>query len=434
MRSWSDPKLKFAFICLFLLVSIGIPMRAESEGKHSDSVSVREPEAPPKGTGEILLAIPSTILKTPVYLLKGITWGIVQGAHLPIVGKIMRFDNPMAPFYLVGGYGSNKGFSGGTGFGFYNNFVPDDKLKFEWYYSTYKYQSYRLKYRGGNFFGNGDTFNFRAEYKRRPHEYFYGMGNNSDVDDETCYTLERSSITGGYQFPVSGSMVFGLHLGYHAINIFDGEDDDSEGRIPVITEFFNLDPSIFRSTETAQFGFEYMYDTRQTLGRITEGVYGQATVDYYCGVGRENKPEFLAIGAEAGWYVNLFSNRILAIRGIVQRMRNLRDESSLPFAYLSSLGGRDDLRGFRGNRLVDKDAALVTVEYRYPLWTVIDAFVFIDEGRVFSSFEDELTFKNWHESYGVGLRIFARDEVIVRTQLAIGDEAPRIYFELGATW
>lgn len=148
---------------VMLLVGNVLPQTETEKSEPRDSVSVRNPEAPKKSTGEILLDIPSTILKTPVYIVEGITWGCVQAINLPIVKKLIRFDNPRAPFYLVGGYGSNKGFSGGTGFGFYNGLVPDDMLKLEWYLATHKYQSYRLKYYASNLFGDGGQFRFRAE-------------------------------------------------------------------------------------------------------------------------------------------------------------------------------------------------------------------------------------------------------------------------------
>lgn len=426
--------LGFALLCVAPVSADTDKASSDDSSATADSVSVRDVQAPEKNVGEVLLSIPSTILKTPVYLLKGITWSVVQGINLPVVNRLMNFGNPFAPFYLIAGYGSNKGLSGGTGFGFYHNVVPNDKLKFEWYYSTHRYQSYRLKYDARNLFSRSGEFQFRAEYKKRPHEYFYGLGNRSREDDETCYTLERSSLSARYRYPAVRHMTLGVSLGYSAINIFDGQDDDSEGRIGVIGDYFNLRPAVFRSTEIARIGLSVMYDTRASLGRIADGQYGEIAVEYNRGVGREDRPEFLRIDAEAGCYIHLFNNRILALRGMVQRMRNLRSESVLPFYYLSTLGGRDDLRSFRSHRLVDKDAVLITAEYRYPLWTIIDAFVFLDEGRVFNRLGKEFTFKNWHESYGVGLRIFSQDEVVVRTQVAFGDEAPRVYFELGASW
>lgn len=118
------------------------------------------------------------------------------------------------------------------------------------------------------------------------------MGNNSDVVNGTCYTLERSAVWARYHYPVSNKISFGFIVGYDAVYIFDGEDDDSESRLSEITDLFGLQPSVFRPTSVAHVGVNYLFDTRRTMGRISWGFYGEMMADYFRGIGHEEKPEF----------------------------------------------------------------------------------------------------------------------------------------------
>jgi hypothetical protein len=77
---------------------------------------------------------------------------------------------------------------------------------------------------------------------------------------------------------------------------------------------------------------------------------------------------------------------------------------------------------------------MATAEYRYPIWQMIDAFVFAEAGRVFSSLTEEFTLRDWSESFGTGLRVWREDEIVFSAQVAYSDESWRVYFELGGDW
>jgi len=47
------------------------------------------------------------------------------------------------------------------------------------------------------------------------------------------------------------------------------------------------------------------------------------------------------------------------------------------------MGGADSLRGFGWNRFRDHSSVLVTVEYRYQVWSFMDVAIFADWGGVF---------------------------------------------------
>lgn len=121
---------------------------------------------------------------------------------------------------------------------------------------------------------------------------------------------------------------------------------------------------------------------------------------------------------------------MLAFRLLVETIDPTGNSVDTPFYLRSSLGGNDDLRGYQTRRFVDNDLALVSVEYRYPILDHVDAFIFLDEGRVFGSITDDFSFRDWRYSTGVGFRVYNVSGLILSTLTAFGDEGTRFYFQL----
>jgi outer membrane protein assembly factor BamA len=119
---------------------------------------------------------------------------------------------------------------------------------------------------------------------------------------------------------------------------------------------------------------------------------------------------------------------------VAQSINASGDTPVIPFQLRSALGGVELLRGYTTGRFIDYDLTAAAIEYRWPIWDVIDAFLFAEAGRVYDSLSDEFTFKNWHETFGTGLRVWNGDGVILLLQAAVGDEQTQFYFELGGEW
>jgi outer membrane protein assembly factor BamA len=129
-------------------------------------------------------------------------------------------------------------------------------------------------------------------------------------------------------------------------------------------------------------------------------------------------------------FFNLYKKRIIAIRIRAEAINRIGDTSPLPFYLKSSLGGEDNLRGYSTRRFVGYNAALLTVEYRYPVYFGADMFIFLDEGRVFNSLHEKFSLSNWRYSAGFGLRLWNREGMILKTEVAFSEEDSRFYLQL----
>ena len=84
--------------------------------------------------------------------------------------------------------------------------------------------------------------------------------------------------------------------------------------------------------------------------------------------------------------------------------------------------GPDDLRGFRRNRFRDDHLMLFQAEYRWEVFTAMDAAFFADWGKVASRRQD-LTFDDLEHDYGFGVRFGTDNGVFLRIEGAFGSRA-----------
>jgi outer membrane protein assembly factor BamA len=94
----------------------------------------------------------------------------------------------------------------------------------------------------------------------------------------------------------------------------------------------------------------------------------------------------------------------------------------MPFYLQRTLGGPDDLRGFRNFRFRDQHLLLLQAEYRWEIFTAVDGAIFYDTGKVASRRED-LDLRNLESDYGIGFRFGTSNGVFLRVEAAFGSSA-----------
>jgi outer membrane protein assembly factor BamA len=91
----------------------------------------------------------------------------------------------------------------------------------------------------------------------------------------------------------------------------------------------------------------------------------------------------------------------------------------VPFYFQRTLGGPDDLRGFRRFRFRDRNLLLLQAEYRWEIFTAVDGAIFYDTGKV-ASRPGDLTLQDLESDYGIGFRFGTRNGVFLRVEGAFG--------------
>jgi hemolysin activation/secretion protein len=106
----------------------------------------------------------------------------------------------------------------------------------------------------------------------------------------------------------------------------------------------------------------------------------------------------------------------------------------MPFYLMPTLGGNDTLRGFREYRFRGPHAILVQGEYRWELWSGLDAAIFYDAGKVAMSRSD-LDFEDLQSDYGFGFRFNTNEAIVFRVDAAFGSrDGKHLYIVFGGVF
>lgn len=403
-----------------------------------DTTKVRQPYLEPRGPLDDILSVPEFLLDIPIGVLKGITSFVVDDLRVgPMASQVKGTVGDIKKstgLYPAFGTGSRSGVKYGLGFTSQPVWTEEERLKLKAMFSAHDYQSYKAKYRTSNFISPDFQLSLLVTYDKKPWELFYGLTNTSQDSNKVNYNPEQTSFQAvglwkaapHWEFEVSGS--------YNAYNIFDGEDRKLEGNISDIISIFGFSPDVMRSSRLWSVGGALDHDWRNAKGRPTSGGHEIVRITYNMSTRDFDELEFWRLSIDLQQYLELFKKRTLAFRVWLESVDVSDNSPVLPFYLMTGLGGPDNLRGYRQNRFLDNDAVLASVEYRYPLLETIDAFLLLEEGRVFSNLSNDFKWHDWKYTYGGGLRIFNRQNVIINTFVAKSKEDTRFNLEFGSAF
>src|SRR5262249_2284795 len=125
---------------------------------------------------------------------------------------------------------------------------------------------------------------------------------------------------------------------------------------------------------------------------------------------------FSQYDAEASHYFP-FKNarRVIALRAKTT-LTHTPSGQEVPFYMQPTVGGADDLRGFRDYRFRDRNVALVNAEYRWEAVEGLDLALFTDAGQV-AARPTDLKLSRMQASYGLGFRFNTSKNVVLRMDI-----------------
>jgi hypothetical protein len=247
---------------------------------------------------------------------------------------------------------------------------------------------------------------------------YFGIGNESLERDRTAYRLNDVDVLGfatvraNRWLSISGraGMLRGLDVERGTGTIHPSIGD----RFDEITA-----PSLVRQPNYAHADIAVDADTRDVPGYPSRGGrYRLSMAAYHDQSFR--RYSFRRVEADAAQYLPL-GRSVVALRGRISQTRDARQDT--PFYLLPSLGGADSLRGFADYRFRDRDLLMLNAEYRWPIFPVADVAVFYDAGTVAADARS-LT-RRMHTDYGLGVTVHSARYMVVRLDVAQGNEGTR---------
>lgn len=266
-----------------------------------------------------------------------------------------------------------------------------------------------------------------TQHRNYPRMDYYGPGPDSDKGGRSTFRLEDTSIDfiGGVR--PNRHFSLGITGGYLTVNVGPG----TRPNVAIADQVFDpiRTPGIDNQTDFTRYGGFFQFDWRDNpTGPRSGGTY-LADFKYYDDRGLDLY-NFRQLNLEAQQYVPFFNGR----RVIALRARSIMSWSQqgqeVPFYLQPSLGGSDDMRGFRNFRFYDDNHIVVNAEYRWEAFTGLDMALFFDAGKVTNK-RTQINFHELETSAGFGFRFNAANATFLRLDVGFSHEGYQIWFKFG---
>ena len=247
-----------------------------------------------------------------------------------------------------------------------------------------------------------------------PSEDFFGVGPESRREDETTYTLHSSQIGAAGGVRPASWLNLATSIDYLTPSISDGRDGQTIGRLFTETQA----PGLNRQPDFVRLELAADVNTREPRGNPRRGGQYKIAYERYNDLDLDSF-SFNRVNLDVQQYIPILRDRrVLALHAVVSTSDAAAGQQ-VPFYYQRTLGGPDDLRGFRRFRFRDDHSLLLQAEYRWEIFTAMDGAIFYDAGKVASRRED-LDLEDLEHDYGIGFRFGTRNGVFLRVEGAFG--------------
>lgn len=235
-----------------------------------------------------------------------------------------------------------------------------------------------------------------ASFARRRDNVFYGLGPDAPDGARRRYRSRIADASAGFERELG----LGIHLATR-VGVRDVAFDER-----VVASDYTL-------------GYQRValaFDTRAS-GLRGSGLRLETTGE---GSFASERRSWVTYGgsAHAFWDIG-GSARVLSLAGTLTFVDPIAD-GAVPFTELATLGGYERMRGFLPGRMVDRSAASLTLAYRWPVWSFLDAGIEAAAGNVFGPRLRGLDAGKLRFSGAVGLRTLAIPEAELELLVGFG--------------
>ncbi len=319
------------------------------------------------------------------------------------------------------------GMAAGTGFGIGARYKRSDLLGGQLHFTTSATTSLRgdrrldveltaPKLAGGKVFTT--LYAVRHDYSRMS---YYGPGASSEKTGRTDYRLEDTAIDATVGVHALKRVTVGASAGYVFNNIGPGQDSRYASADQTYTP--QQAPGIDVQSNFLRTGAFAQYDWRDNpSGARRGGNYFAQIHDY-----RDRTfgtSDFRRLDLEAQQYIPVLNERrVFALRA---KSSMTWSDPPVPFYMQPSLGGSDDLRGYRPFRFRGENLMVMNAEYRYEIFSGLDMAIFADAGKVYDR-KSELNLKHLESNVGFGFRFNQRNQTFLRLDVGFSHEGFQVW-------
>jgi hypothetical protein len=255
-----------------------------------------------------------------------------------------------------------------------------------------------------------------AQYRDWP-DIFFGVGNDTRLEDEERYAYQGFISETGADMRVWESLYVGLR---HMANYFTLTETEADGQLGQGSTIPGVEGGL-----ASGVGVAVSWDDRDSAMYATRGWLAQVSGLYY--------PTWLGSSWELGQvnvdvrtYVTPWLDHVIALQ-----LRMDISSGDVPFTMLPQLGGSRLLRGHFRGRYRDQNLLAAQLEYRAPLFWRFKAVAYVGVGEVFSDFSEVgLGILRWGSGLGLRFQLSDSHPAHLRFDVGYAGESFRFYFQV----
>lgn len=319
----------------------------------------------------------------------------------------------------VGGMAQGAGFAFGPQYRWPNDGSGDLTIRASALTSTRAYQKYDVDISLPHLANDRLFADLYTVHHNYPSLGYYGPGPDSEKSGRSDYRLEDTAIDGNFGVRPVRHLSLGSSVGYVMNNVGPGTDSRFASADAIYLP--SQTPGIDYQANFLRFGAFAQYDYRDIpAGDARKG--GNYFVQYSSYRDQTfGRYDFQRLESEAQQFVPVLNERrVFALRA--KSILTMPDGGAeVPFYFQPSLGGSEDLRGYRPYRFRDNNLVAFNAEYRWQVFSGLDMAVFGDAGKV-SHQVSQLNLHNLETDAGFGFRFNAKNQTFLRMDIGFSHE------------
>lgn len=348
--------------------------------------------------------------------------GMIERQGVPLITR----DRVYVKF---GSLTTGSGFAAGAGYRDRRLFDRDGMLDVWGGFSMSRYWAVEGRLRTPSVYGGRLSFEGYGRRHEYPREDFFGIGPASGTRRHAEFNLMMTAVGTHARIQPQRGVLFGAGVEY--LNPLVGPSRTSP-LPPIGTVFNDLPvPGLISQPDYLKTSGFVDLDWRRPVNARNGGWY-RAEVSRYSG--DSGLHSFSRLDVDLRQWVGFFSERRVLFARAKVSTSDADTGHTVPFYLMPTLGGNDSLRGFRDYRFRGPHALLLQGEYRFEIWSGLDAALFYDAGKVAMTHSD-LNFRDLETDYGVGFRFNTDRGLILRVDGAFGSrDGKHLWIVLGGTF
>lgn len=352
-----------------------------------------------------------------------------------LLGRL--FNPPAGWFAQVGGLSEGAGLAVGTGYRFADG--QGGAIDLRGVGSIGGAWLADLSWRSDSAQADRVAFSANLALERHANQRFYGLGPETTTRFDSGFDLDERHAEGAVALRLSrwATAAAGGGVGRLELAALDLDfDDDDDAAVATsddvqVRQFRDgLIPGLNAASNLVRTNIDLIVDTRRDNGQA--GTRIDVRQAWYRARGGA-RHDFAATRVDAQAFIPVWNGtRVFALRARADRL-DPADGHAVPFYLQPTVGGSRSLRAFDRQRFRDLSTLLLQAEYRYEVNPFVSGAIFVEAGQVARDWK-YLRSDAFRGDYGVGLRAGYGRAVVLRTDLALGGEGPRLLIALNGVF